>query len=109
MLLKYKIVPVSLAQTLSFLPGGSKNPSLHQARQRSLAAWLAWLFGSLVVPLIRAHFYVTETEALRQHVLYYRHVEPSAFYGLKFIGACSQATVQHRPAKTGYSSSMDVT
>ena len=37
-----------------------------------LAAWLAWLFAKLVVPLLRAHFYVTDGEGSRQLVLYYR-------------------------------------
>ena len=65
---------------MAWWAGGSRNPSLHQARQRSLAAWLAWLFGSLVVPLLRAHFYVTETEFLRQQVLYYRQAPPESLW-----------------------------
>ncbi|KAK9817956.1 hypothetical protein WJX72_004857 [[Myrmecia] bisecta] len=42
------------------------------AQQRMVALWVKWLMGSLVVPLIRAHFYCTETQAYRQQVFYYR-------------------------------------
>lgn len=41
-------------------------------QQRRLELWLDWLFSSLIVPLIRAHFYVTENENHRQNVFYYR-------------------------------------
>ncbi|KAL4860163.1 Telomerase reverse transcriptase [Chlorella vulgaris] len=41
-------------------------PSLHAWQQRQLALWV------LVVPLLRAHFYCTESEAYRQQVFYYR-------------------------------------
>ncbi len=47
-------------------------PSQHAAAQRRLAAWTRWLLQGLVVPLLRAHFYATETEAYRQEVFYYR-------------------------------------
>lgn len=46
--------------------------TLHTAHQRLLALWLGWLFAALVVPLLRAHFYCTESEAYRQQVFYYR-------------------------------------
>lgn len=41
-------------------------------QQRMLANWMFWLFSSLIVPLIQAHFYVTESENGRQSVFYYR-------------------------------------
>eukprot|EP01018_Ginkgo_biloba_P000041 Gb_40457 [translate_table: standard] len=41
-------------------------------QQKMLANWTFWLFSSLIVPLIRAHFYVTESENGRQNVFYYR-------------------------------------
>lgn len=46
--------------------------SQHASQQRMLALWLGWLFSVLVVPLLRAHFYCTESEAYRQQVFYYR-------------------------------------
>lgn len=33
---------------------------------------MRWLLGDLLVPLLRAHFYCTESEAYRQEVFYYR-------------------------------------
>ncbi|GAB4814869.1 hypothetical protein N2152v2_001915 [Parachlorella kessleri] len=47
-------------------------PSDHSAQQRWLALWLGWLLSVVVVPLLRAHFYCTESEAYRQEVFYYR-------------------------------------
>jgi hypothetical protein len=47
-------------------------PSQHADQQRQAALWMGWLFAVLVVPLLRAHFYCTESEAYRQQVFYYR-------------------------------------
>ena len=47
-------------------------PSAHAARQRTLTLWLRWLLGEFVIPLLRAHFYVTESETHRLEVFYYR-------------------------------------
>jgi hypothetical protein len=47
-------------------------PTFAAAQQRRLALWLGWLFGVLVAPLLRAHFYCTESEAYRQQVFFYR-------------------------------------
>ena len=33
---------------------------------------MRWLLAELALPLIRAHFYVTESEAYRNLVFYYR-------------------------------------
>ncbi|KAK9842467.1 hypothetical protein WJX81_001464 [Elliptochloris bilobata] len=52
-------------------PGGVP-PSLSAARARRLAQWVRWLFNGLAIPLLRAHFYVTESEAYRNLVFYYR-------------------------------------
>ena len=52
---------------------GQYKPANKAAKlQRTLAAWMYWLFGELVVPVLRAHFYVTESEAHRQRIFYYR-------------------------------------
>ena len=47
--------------------------SQQTARQRMTALWVAWLLGCLAVPLLRAHFYATETEAYRHQIFFYRH------------------------------------
>ena len=36
--------------------------------------WVQWLLGQLVLPLIRAHFYCTESEAYKFKVFYFRWV-----------------------------------
>eukprot|EP00850_Spirogloea_muscicola_P007663 SM000039S14493 [mRNA] locus=s39:396784:403749:- [translate_table: standard] len=41
-------------------------------RQKLLQDWIFWVFNLLVIPLIRSHFYVTESETHRQLVFYYR-------------------------------------
>ena len=41
-------------------------------RQRMLERWIRWLVAELAMPLIRAHFYCTETETHRLRVFYYR-------------------------------------
>lgn len=51
-------------------------PSLSAARARRLARWVRWLLSELAIPLLRAHFYVTESEAHRHLVLYYRWEPP---------------------------------
>lgn len=47
-------------------------PSQAAAQQRLVMLWLGWLFSVIVVPLLRAHFFCTESEAYRQQVFYYR-------------------------------------
>ena len=47
-------------------------PQYRSLQQIMLQDWLHWLFSGLIVPLIRTHFYVTETENHRQNVLYFR-------------------------------------
>jgi telomerase reverse transcriptase len=43
----------------------------HGATQR-LACWLEWLFEQLLIPLLRASFYCTDSEPLLNRVLFYR-------------------------------------
>ena len=47
-------------------------------RQRLMMRWVAWLLGQLVVPLLRANFYVTESENYRQQIFYYRSASVEA-------------------------------
>ncbi|KAL0429272.1 UNVERIFIED_CONTAM: Telomerase reverse transcriptase [Sesamum radiatum] len=42
------------------------------ARHAILECWMFWFFTSLVSPLVKANFYVTESEHEKQEVLYYR-------------------------------------
>ncbi len=44
----------------------------HAAVQQRLILWVRWLLADFVVPLLRAHFYCTESEVYRQEVFYYR-------------------------------------
>lgn len=37
-----------------------------------MKSWIYWLFSHLIVPLIQAHFYVTETEFGKQDVYFFR-------------------------------------
>lgn len=60
--------------------GTTRPRSAVHATQRRLGAWLGWLFASFVIPLLRAHFYVTEGDGVRQHVFYFRY----AFADLRF-------------------------
>lgn len=47
-------------------------PSLLAKQQRLLASWAGWVLQCLVIELLRAHFYVTESEAHRHIVFFYR-------------------------------------
>ncbi|CAM6098970.1 unnamed protein product [Calypogeia fissa] len=58
--------------TIPETPSGRVTAEERALQQRRLELWLHWLFTTLVVPLIRAHFYVTENENHRQDVFYYR-------------------------------------
>ncbi|CAK9139351.1 unnamed protein product [Ilex paraguariensis] len=41
-------------------------------KHKVLESWIFWFFSSLVVPLVQANFYVTESEHGKQEVFYYR-------------------------------------
>ena len=58
--------------TLAGLAGKAAGHGAHAALQQRLILWVHWLLAEFVVPLLRAHFYCTESEAYRQEVLYYR-------------------------------------
>nr|GMC72337.1 telomerase reverse transcriptase isoform X1 [Ipomoea batatas] len=46
--------------------------ALDIVKHKVLECWMFWFFSCLVVPLVQAHFYVTETEHENQEILYYR-------------------------------------
>ncbi|OWM83257.1 hypothetical protein CDL15_Pgr012738 [Punica granatum] len=45
---------------------------MSNTRHKMLERWIYWFFSCLVVPLLRANFYVTESEHGKQEVYYYR-------------------------------------
>lgn len=51
---------------------GSDNVLQQSSARHTLELWTHWYFTSFVVPLIRAHFYVTESQNHRKDVFYYR-------------------------------------
>ena len=65
------------------LRAGSQPPSQMAAQARLLALWTRWLYNELVIPMVRAHFYCTESEAYRQQVLYFRLAPCTAMYRVK--------------------------
>lgn len=42
-------------------------------RRELLAEFLFWLFDSFLIPLLRFHFYITESSSQRNRLLYFRH------------------------------------
>lgn len=44
----------------------------HVLRRNIFENWILWLFSCFVVPLVRANFYVTESEHGKQEVFYYQ-------------------------------------
>lgn len=65
--------------------------------QMMLEDWLHWFFASLIVPLIRAHFYVTESEHHRQNILYYRKPVWSKIQSLALRGLMSTSFTKLSP------------
>jgi hypothetical protein len=60
------------SRNTSWMGGVKVTASAHASRLRALRCWVWWLYAGFVVPLLRANFYVTESEPYRQHVFYYR-------------------------------------
>lgn len=48
------------------------NDAVHIVKEKLLESWIYWFFQSLVVPLLQANFYVTQSEHGKQDVYYYR-------------------------------------
>lgn len=42
-------------------------------RRELFAELFYWMFDSLIIPLVRAHFYVTETAPAKNRLFYFRH------------------------------------
>lgn len=47
--------------------------SATRKKEELLAEMVYWIIDSLVVPLLKAHFYITESHLFRNRVLYFRH------------------------------------
>ncbi|KAF8659613.1 hypothetical protein HU200_058367 [Digitaria exilis] len=47
------------------------NGSEEQKRQNLLHCWISWVFSDIVIPLVKAYFYVTERESRRYDAFYY--------------------------------------
>ncbi|KAI4323398.1 hypothetical protein L6164_023010 [Bauhinia variegata] len=45
---------------------------VHDMKHKLLEKWILWYFSCLVMPLVKANFYVTESEHGKQDVYYYR-------------------------------------
>ncbi|KAG6546743.1 hypothetical protein Mapa_011932 [Marchantia paleacea] len=68
----YSWMTIAPSTTLDSTSKVSSSTGERVLQQKKMELWLSWLFTSLVVPLIRSHFYVTEIENHRQNVFYYR-------------------------------------
>lgn len=66
-LLKYKEVP--------WMISGRAKHSLSETRKKEelLSELVYWILDSFVLPLLRSHFYITESHMFRNRVLYFRH------------------------------------
>ncbi|CAD6211237.1 unnamed protein product [Miscanthus lutarioriparius] len=47
------------------------NGSYEEKLQNLLHCWISWMFSDIVIPLVKAYFYVTERESRRYDVFYY--------------------------------------
>ncbi|KAF7844376.1 telomerase reverse transcriptase [Senna tora] len=48
------------------------NHAVHVIKRKLLERWIFWYFSCLVVPLVQANFYVTESQHEKQDIYYYR-------------------------------------
>ena len=53
--------------------GGGSRRDRRGERRQLLEDFVFWYFDGFVLPLLSAHFYVTESGAFRNRVLYFRH------------------------------------
>ncbi|KAK2635485.1 hypothetical protein Ddye_030277 [Dipteronia dyeriana] len=51
---------------------GKLKNAMHNLKYKLLTNWIFWFFSCLVVPLVQANFYVTESEHGKQDIYYYR-------------------------------------
>ncbi|KAL2330799.1 hypothetical protein Fmac_018380 [Flemingia macrophylla] len=73
---KSQVVSFIWAVSRSLLPSEllefkNWNDYVHGIKQKLLEKWIFWYFSCLVVPLVQASFYVTESEHGKQDIYYY--------------------------------------
>lgn len=57
---------------ISKFPLLSKKQPFGSFKQTLMERWIFWFFEHIVLPLLQAHFYVTESEHGKQNIYYYR-------------------------------------
>lgn len=65
-------VPTTAFAWASAGSGLHATPQDHFVQQQLVRRWVFWLFSALVLPLLRSHFYVTDSEVYRNRALYFR-------------------------------------
>jgi telomerase reverse transcriptase len=58
--------------TLARVMHGVRSAAMPWQSPSLTTRWISWVFNELLLPLLRAHFYITEAEGRSQRVLYYR-------------------------------------
>jgi hypothetical protein len=48
------------------------SPTQFQAHERMVGQWIRWMMNELIIPLIKNHFYVTESAVHKNKVFYFR-------------------------------------
>ncbi|KOS16795.1 Telomerase reverse transcriptase [Escovopsis weberi] len=69
----FKISDMAWLQPPNFRQGQSTSQTDMEKRRELFHEFLYYAFDSLLIPLIRSHFYVTETNSHRLQIFYFRH------------------------------------
>ena len=70
--LSNQVLKYETGESVDMHKGSRRLDAAHVLKHKLLESWIFWLFSCLVVPLVQANFYVTETEFGKQDVYYYR-------------------------------------
>ncbi|XP_031270858.1 telomerase reverse transcriptase-like [Pistacia vera] len=71
--LKTQVPKDSMEQNVKMYEEFNKlNNPMVKMKHKLLVNWIFWFFSNLVVPLVQANFYVTESEHGKQDIYYYR-------------------------------------
>ncbi|KAM6546130.1 hypothetical protein CsatB_026866 [Cannabis sativa] len=71
-LLSNQVLQHEEGQILKTSRSGELNEATYRIRKRLLENWIYWFFSYVVVPLLQANFYVTESECGKHDVFYYK-------------------------------------
>lgn len=66
----HQVIQGVSTKAMTWLGGASNDPH----RTVLLQKWVLWMFNDLIVPILREHFYITETEFGKLKVYYYRRL-----------------------------------